>query len=210
MNPKYERFIKKSQPGKKSSKKDDGEFSLPGFEAEPAGTEWPKGEEEAEPKSFYQIQRTCGNDKWLKQNHPPARASFNVFNTSLHPDRPLADGLAVVPIKGTSFPDKRLGCLAVAEALISGSSTGEVLLMPEPENTFDPNAVAVVDKATMTHLGYIPKAAGANETYAAAMAAGRLCGAYIIEAKLSNLKGEPNAMLLVATGWKKHEESETI
>lgn len=213
MDPRYERFVKKPQT-RKAGDKECRDSLLPGMEDpnQRPGQEtytYSPGEEE-EPKSFYQIQRACGNEKWLKQNHPAARASFNVFNTALHPDRPLANGLAVVPIKGTSFPDKREACLAVARALASGESTGEVLLMPEPENTFDPHAVAVVDKTTKKHLGYVPKAAGANEAYAAAIESGRLCGAYIIEARQSTLKGEPNAMLLLATGWKDQEKTGII
>lgn len=204
MNPKYERFVKKPQTGRKSAGTPGQDCSLPGLEPEtytckPGGAD---GEPEGEPASFYQIQRTCGNSKWLKQNHPAARASFNVFNTVLHPERTLATGLAVVPIKGTSFPDKRDACLAIAKALAAGTSTGEVNLVPEPENTFDPDALAVVDASNGAHLGYIPKAAGANATYVAAMKADRLCGGYIIEARQSTFKGEPSAMLLVATGWK--------
>lgn len=199
MDPRYEKFIKKAE--KKPSKKTMGD-SLPGME--PAEFVY-KPEENTgltgEPKSFYQIQRECGNASWLKQNHPAARASFNVFNLELHPDRPMATGLAVVTVKGTSFPDKRDAVLAVAKALAAGTSTGEVELVPEPNNAFDPDALAIIDLATKAHIGYVPKAAGANRTYRLATEAGRLCGAYLIEAKQTTYKGEPSAILMLATGW---------
>lgn len=191
MDPRYERFIKKTpEKGKKER----------GQPAPETGQLW--DDPQGEPASLYQIQRTCGNAKWLEQNHPAARASFNVFNRALHPERPLATGLAVIPVKGTSFPDKRLACVAAAEALISGDGSGEVDLVPEPDNPADPGALSVIETATGKKLGYVPRASGANQTYAAAITAGRLCGAYIIEAKRTTFKGEPNAMLLLATGWK--------
>lgn len=207
MNPKYERFIKKPTSRRRSVIDTDDE--LPGLESpkkqtfvyDPQAATGP-AEEEGEPRSFYEIYRSCGNDKWLQQDQPAAKANFNVFNLTTHPERERASGLAVIVVKGTSFPDKREACVQEAAALAAGESTGEVELRPEPENIYDPDALGVYSIHSGKHLGYIPKAAGANKHYVGAIAAGRLTGAYLIEAKQSKFKGEPSALLFVATGWK--------
>jgi len=197
MNPKFERFVKKTEPRKRDINAHDDLFPEAKAPAKPA----PEPEPWENTTSLFQTFRTSGNQSWLGQDYPAARASFNIINKTLHPDRPLARGIAVLAAKGTSFPDKRENCVRMAKNLLAGESTGEILLRAEPENPYDPNAVAILDAETQTMIGYIPKAQEVNKTYAEALAGERFCGGYIIEAKRTQLKGEENAMILIATGW---------
>ena len=154
-----------------------------------------------EPVSLYEMFTTEGDYKWLQPDCPATKAAFNLMNKSLHPDRPLAKGIAVLAVKGTSFDDKRLNALESLSQVKAKESSGEIELIPEPQNPFDSNAVAVYDLETKKVLGYIPKAHDINACYSKALPEEKFCGGYIIEGKKSKLKGEDNAMILIATGW---------
>lgn len=154
-----------------------------------------------EPVSLYEMFATEGDYKWLQPDCPATKAAFNLMNKSLHPDRPLAKGIAVLAVKGTSFDDKRLNALESLSQVKAKESSGEIELIPEPQNPFDSNAVAVYDLETKKVLGYIPKAHDINACYSKALQEEKFCGGYIIEGKKSKLKGEDNAMILIATGW---------
>jgi hypothetical protein len=157
---------------------------------------------EATPKSLHEIFQKNGKTRWLQQNNPILLAHFNLINKTLHPERPLAKGVANIALKGTTFPDKRELCLQLAERLKHLESNGEVALVPEPENPYDPYALAVIEKETGDRIGYIPKAKELNKTYQAAMKENRLCGAYILTSKINNFQGSPSAILTLATGWQ--------
>lgn len=199
MNPRFERFIKTSK-----RKRDIDDDELPLF-GESQKKESPpviqETEEDEEPTSLFRIYRQNGNESWLKQDNPAARGSFNLFNRTLHPDRPIARGVAVLAAKGTTFPDKRDSCLRAARNLMANEATGEIDLVPEPENPHDPHALAIIEKETGRMLGYVPKASGVNKTYIDAINLGKFCGGYIIEAKESTFKGDPSALIFIATGW---------
>ena len=156
-----------------------------------------------EHESLVSIFHKTGDDNWLEQNHPKARAAFNLLNLALNEEAEMADALAICTVKGTSFPDKREACLEETFAIKAGESTGEMMLVPDPTNPYDQFALQVVSKYSGKQVGFIPKAAGANETYIAAMEAGRLTGAFLIEAKKTQFQGKGNAVLILATGWKK-------
>lgn len=151
--------------------------------------------------SMYAAYQDNGSKKWLEQDNPIARSTFNVINQSLHPDRPAARGVAVLAAKGTTFDDKRSHCLSITQRLRRGETSGEITLVPDPENPFDSNAVGIVEVETGNLIGYIPKANEVNKTYAEALKEGKFCGGYVIEAKASRFKGEDSAVIFVATGW---------
>jgi len=157
--------------------------------------------EEEDPKSLFEIFRSQGDKKWLGQDYPATRGAFNLINKSLHPEKPLAEGVAVLAAKGTSFEDKRIACLETLRSIRAGTNTGEVKLVPEPNNPHDPNAVGIFDAQTNRQLGFIPKAKEVNQVYAQSINEGKLVGAYIIDGKETYLKGEENALLIIATGW---------
>lgn len=156
---------------------------------------------EIEPRSLHEMFKSEGDYAWLKPDSLAAKGAFNLINKTLHPDRTLARGVAIIPIKGSSFEDKRINCLNFLSEIRAGESTGEILLKPEPTNPFDPNAVAVYDIKNDKMLGYIPKAHEINASYAKSLNDEKFCGGYVIEGKNSMLKGEENAMILIATGW---------
>jgi hypothetical protein len=155
----------------------------------------------SDPKSLFEMFKTEGDYSWLKPDNLAAKGAFNLINKYLHPKRDLARGIAILPIKGTSFEDKRINCLKFLSEVRAGESTGEISLVPEPNNPFDPNALAVYDLKNNAMLGYIPKAQEINACYAKSLNENKFCGGYIIEGKNSMLKGEENAMILIATGW---------
>jgi hypothetical protein len=193
--------------GKSTSPKTSGEtFELELFETMSGSTNpstpTPISVEE-EPSTLHAIFRKYGKEAWLKGDHPALRAQFNLINSTLHPDRPAARGVAVLVLKGTSFEDKRQSCLDVASELDleEKDQTGEIELVPEPENPFDPYAVLVKDTLKSRAIGYIPKAAEVNKTYAEALADNKFCGGYILETRRSMLKEQRNAMIFVVTGW---------
>lgn len=155
----------------------------------------------SDPKSLFEMFKTEGDYSWLKPDNLAAKGAFNLINKYLHPKRDLARGIAILPIKGTSFEDKRINCLKFLSEVRAGESTGEISLVPEPNNPFDPNALAVYDLKNNAMLGYIPKAQEINACYAKSLNENKFCGGYIIEGKNSILKGEENAMILIATGW---------
>jgi hypothetical protein len=158
-------------------------------------------EESNEPRSLFEMFKSEGDYQWLQPDSLAAKGAFNLINKYLHSDRHLAKGVAILPIKGTSFEDKRVNCLKFLSEVSAGESTGEIYLKPEPQNPFDSNAVAVYDMKNNAMLGYIPKAHEINACYAKSLEEGKFCGGYIIEGKNSMLKGEENAMILIATGW---------
>ena len=205
MDPKYERFLKPKEPKsktKKSGKDKDGEIPWEKdelWEGEPSNPK--QTPEPSEPKNLFELFKAEATRDWFSQNHPAARAAFNVMNKTLHPERPMARGVAVLAAKGTSFEDKRENCLRVASTVEVGEGTGEILLKAEPDNPYDPNAVGIQCAQSGLMLGYIPKAEGVNATYATALKEGKFTGGYIVEIKHSKLKGQDNVMLLVATGW---------
>lgn len=140
---------------------------------------------------------------WLSNpNHPKAKQKFNLFNVHLHGERDLADGVAILAAKGTTFDDKRENCIAVAQEIADGKNTGEILLKPEPENPYDPNAVAIYDAKENRMLGYIPRANDINLSYAYAIEIGKFMGGYIVHTKTGKSKGNTSTLLLIATGWK--------
>jgi hypothetical protein len=158
--------------------------------------------EEEDPKSLFEVFRSQGNKKWLGQDFPAARAAFNLIHNKLHPEKPMAQGIAILAAKGTSFDDKRIACLETLRELKTGENSGEINLIPDPSNPHDPNAVAIFDVKTNRQLGFIPKAKDVNLTYAQSINDGKFVGGYIIDGKISYLKGEENAMLIIATGWQ--------
>jgi hypothetical protein len=171
---------------------------------EKRGGQPPKEKEEnteEDPKSLYEILKQTGKSRWLAQNHPLLLANFNLFNKTLHPNRPLANGIATVCLKGTTFEDKRTLGISLAERLHNHQDTGEIELVPDPTNPHDPNALGAYDTAGNL-LGYIPKAQGLNKCYIDAIAKNQLCGAYIADTKISDFKGNKTAILTIATGWK--------
>lgn len=168
----------------------------------PTPTEQLPSEPEAPPKSLHEIFQKSGKASWLNQGNPILLAHFNMINKTLYPECPLAKGVASIALKGTTFPDKRQLCLELAERLQSLKTSGEMLLLPEPNNPHDPQALAVIEKETGDKVGYIPKAKELNKTYQAAMKENRLCGAYIVSSKINNFQGSPSAILTLATGWQ--------
>jgi hypothetical protein len=154
-----------------------------------------------EPKNLYQMFKAEGDYNWLKPDSLAAKGSFNLINKGLHPERYLAQGVAVLPIKGSSFGDNRVNCLKFLSEVRAGENNGEIYLKPEPQNQFDPNAVAIYDMKNDKMLGYVPKAQEINACYAKSLSEGKFCGGYIIDGKNSMLKEEENAMILIATGW---------
>jgi len=156
---------------------------------------------EKAPKSLHEIFEKMGKTTWLQQNHPMLLAHFNLINTTLNPEKPLAKGVACVALKGTTFPDKRPLCLEIAKKLKNLESAGEILLLPEPNNPHDQYALAAVDKETGDKIGYIPKAKELNKTYIEAIEKNRLCGAHIVSSKINDFQGSPSAILTLCTGW---------
>jgi hypothetical protein len=154
-----------------------------------------------EPKSLYEMFKSEGDFKWLQSDCPATKAAFNLINKSLHPERPLARGVAVLAIKGSSFDDKRTNCLTTLSNIQARESSGEIELVPEPTNPFDSNALAIYNKESNQMLGYVPKTQEINACYTKSLQEGKFCGGYIIDGKKGMLKGEENAMLLIATGW---------
>jgi hypothetical protein len=201
MDPKFLRFLK--EPKKKSKKESGSDGTIPWGKDELWEEKEKPMETEAhtEPKNLFELFRAESTREWFGQNHAGAKAAYNLMNKTLHPDRPLARGVAILAAKGTSFEDKRMNCLKVAANIEAGEGTGEILLRAEPNNAYDPNAVAIQCAQTGVMLGYIPKAEGVNTTYASALKDEKFTGGYIVEIKHSKLKGEDNVMLLIATGW---------
>jgi len=185
MNTRLERFLKPKGSNPPTTQVEPSEHKEP-LEA---------------PKSLHEIFRAYGKASWLTQNNPALRSSFNIFNKSLHPDRPLAKGVTTICLKGTTFEDKRENCLALTTALTNLKANGEIQLVHEPSNPYDPNALAAVDEHNKI-VGYIPKAKELNKTYLDAIQASRFCGAYIVDAKISNFQGKETAILNLAIGWK--------
>jgi hypothetical protein len=159
------------------------------------------GGAEEEPKSLFEVFRSQGNKKWLGQDYPAARAAFNLINNSIHPEKPMAEGIAVLAIKGTSFEGKREACLEMYRAVRQGKNSGEVNLIPDPSNPHDPNAVGVFDAKTGKQLGFIPKAKDVNQCYGQSIRDGKFIGGYILDGKETYLKNQENALLIIATGW---------
>ena len=156
---------------------------------------------ENEPIGLYEILRRTGKQSWLNQNHPMLLANFNLFNLEKYPNKGLAKGVATICLKGTTFDDKRENCIDLAQRLENQTDTGEITLIPEPNNIHDPHALAAQDSLGRI-VGYIPKAKSLNKIYSDAMDEGKLCGAYIASAKISEFQGKPAAILTLATGWK--------
>jgi hypothetical protein len=191
INPKYERFLKKKEAKENTEPKPKGQ-------GQSAHTQ-------QETLSLALEFEDRGSQEWLEQNNPAARATFNVINRTKHPERAHAAGLAIVPAKGTSFEDKRENAVTEAKNVRAGEWDGEVELIPEENNPYDPNAILIRSLASGKPLGYIPKANAINATYKKAMKEGRLTGAWIIHAKTSRRNSVEGALLMIATGWKKAE-----
>jgi hypothetical protein len=172
----------------------------------PKGTKpTPKTEDDTSdnpPYSLHEIFQKGGKQSWLTQNHPLLLANFNLINKTLHPERPLAKGVATISLKGTTFPDKRELAIELAERIQTLKSLGEILLEPEPENPYDANALAAIDAETKQRVGYIPKAKELNKAYIEAIEKNQFCGAYIVTTKINTFQGNPSAILTVATGWR--------
>jgi len=154
------------------------------------------------PQNLYQIFLEIGKLSWITKCPPSLTAQFNLVNKTLHPNRNIAKGVACIALKGTTFPDKRPLCLNLAEKLRNNDPNDECDLVPEPENAFDPFALAVLHKQTQEKIGYIPKAKDLNKTYIEAIKLDKFCGAYILHTKVGDFQGSPSAIMTLITGWK--------
>jgi hypothetical protein len=156
---------------------------------------------EEHPKNLIGMFREAKNKSWLEQDQPEAKAAFNIINKTLHPERPTARGIAIVPVKGTSFPETREVCNTFASTALAGEIEGEILLEHDKNNAYDEYALSVIDASTGKRLGFIPKANDVNKTYIQAIEQGKFCGGYLIETKSSHRDGERGSLLMIATGW---------
>lgn len=153
--------------------------------------------------SLHRVFREYGDKTWLMGcREGRLKMFFNIVNRELHPGAPKADEVAVIALKGTTFEDKRYICLDFAHRLIGGDTSGEVILKHEPDNPYDHNALAVLDKQTGQKIGYIPRQFDLNGFYLQEMQKNNLTGAYIMEARISHFNGKETAVLFLTTGWR--------
>jgi hypothetical protein len=181
MNPKFERLVKK--PGRTTD-----------LEPEPTP--------EPEFCTPYHLLRPHKAKKAWQQNDPNVRSAIAFYHATKDSDPFGEFDVAIVPLKGTSFEDKRQNCLDFFEALAAGTNDGEVIVVAEENNEYDPNAVVVCDKLSGKKLGYIPRMGDVNAAYKHALAQGRLLCAYIIDGKAGKFASNQTATLNVATVWK--------
>jgi hypothetical protein len=120
---------------------------------------------------------------------------FNEFHIELHPDGKEAKQITTIAAKGTSFDDKKQNCIDFCNEIADGETWGEVVLVPEPSNQYDPNALRIQCAESGKMLGYVQKADGVNKLYIDNLE--KLVGAYVVKSK----KGQRSCMLIVACGW---------
>jgi len=193
INPKYLRLLKS---GKKNSKKE--------IQEEEKGLHFtPEGD------SFAAIISSNPNlQSWLKEDRDPdynlAVTFFNMVNQDQNSSLPEAQRISIVTLRGTTFEDKRLTAIQFANEVETGEHSGRILLIPEPENPYDPNALKACPEGYPPEkfIGYIPRENNLNVLTLDALQENRFCGAHLADAPPTKFKGKPNRIMTIAIGWK--------
>lgn len=139
-----------------------------------------------------QIADFLRSQNW-NQDFPDLAEQFDNFNPV-----PASGGIALVKVAGTSH--RFVGCRSALNALESGQSTGEILLVPEPDNKVDAFAIKIVDALTQEQLGYVPKEV--NQVFLNSMNEGKFMGGYIMRLN-ADMDRQPPTSALVILGWNK-------
>lgn len=113
---------------------------------------------------------------------------------------PASGGISLIKVNGTSH--RFIGCRTALNALEAGQSSGEVLLVPEPENKHDEYALKIVDAWTKEQLGYVPRDNNVNKVFIDSMNAGKFVGAYLLRIN-ADMDKHPSTSALVICGWNK-------